>query len=322
MSGPKTLFQRLWLSLPSSLRQNNLSFKTVRRKGTSHDHIRLIGNGLIARIPKHCPPEKTPHQALSIQADRFRYSSHSRHVPELYAVLPPSTTLPFGALLVSDILGRPPRSGADLQAIAKALASLHTLPSPSYLTLNPLSSTLSLISQRWPYLSRFSPETLSLVRDEFNRVVDLSSTLIAQYPLPLSWSGNDAHPANFLIDPQGKAWFVDLEKADFSLPALDLAHTTLYTSTLWAINALFSRRQIARFYHTWEETVPSPLAKKTRPWFQIGRRLIWIRTLSWMAQWLYTADLSLFSPSVRDRLTRRIHQCFSPDTIRQFKQDL
>ena len=43
----------------------------------------------------------------------------------------------------------------------------------------------------------------------------------------------DTHPGNFLVDASGKVLFVDLEKALYASPAIDLGHPTILTSTLW-----------------------------------------------------------------------------------------
>ena len=50
---------------------------------------------------------------------------------------------------------------------------------------------------------------------------------------PLTVALADTHPGNFIVDRAGIAWFVDLEKVHVGSAAIDLAHASLATSTLW-----------------------------------------------------------------------------------------
>ena len=218
MSASPPLTQRLWYALSPSLQPQIQTLRRVRRKGTSHDHIRLIGSGLIARIPRRCPDHQTPEQALTDQATRFRYGRESHHTPDLHTVLIPSSTLPFGALLISDVPGRLPRTFKDLRSIAKSLASIHALGGDSPPAGDPLSSILSLITQRWSHILGFSQESICLLRDELQQTTELFSTLMNRHPIPTCLIGNDTHPGNFLIDPQGKGLVRRLRKSRFQSP--------------------------------------------------------------------------------------------------------
>ncbi len=79
----------------------------------------------------------------------------------------------------------------------------------------------------------------------------------AQRKQPLSVALADTHPGNFIIDAAGLAWFVDLEKVHVGSPAIDLAHATLATSTLWHpdIDKLLSRDEVQRFYDLYLDKV-------------------------------------------------------------------
>ncbi|XKH37638.1 hypothetical protein ACIU1J_20015 [Azospirillum doebereinerae] len=100
-------------------------------KGVAHDHVRLRGHGLVARVPRWSQMGLDPLAALDHQATAFRRAEPSGHTPRLVALLPPGEGLPMGALLVTEILGRTPRLPADMPAIARALAALHRLPVPA-----------------------------------------------------------------------------------------------------------------------------------------------------------------------------------------------
>ena len=73
---------------------------------------------------------------------------------------------------------------------------------------------------------------------------------IAQRAQPLTVALADTHPGNFIVDQDGIAWFVDLEKVHVGSPAIDLAHATLATSTLWHpdVGKVLSRDEVGVFY--------------------------------------------------------------------------
>src|SRR6185369_4163918 len=84
----------------------------------------------------------------------------------------------------------------------------------------------------------------------------------------------DTHPGNFIVDSSGIAWFVDLEKVHVGSAAIDLAHASLPTSTLWHPDV---GRRLAR--------VGTAAADGLRPWLMPMRRLTWLRTTLFMARW-------------------------------------
>ena len=125
------------------------------------------------------------------------------------------------------VCGRPACLPRDLGAIARALGALHVLPLPG---------------------SGLRPP----VRDESDPLGELREEIAAQWRLgrspavdalraacdrpdrqPCALTAFDAHPGNSLIRSDGRAILVDLEKARYAYPGLDLAHATLYTSTTW-----------------------------------------------------------------------------------------
>ena len=59
---------------------------------------------------------------------------------------------------------------------------------------------------------------------------------------------------------------MDLEKATDGLPAIDLAHATLYTSTTWDpdVAAVLSPAETTSFYETWSQNAP-PAAVEVHP---------------------------------------------------------
>ena len=101
----------------------------------------------------------------------------------------------------------------------------------------------------------------------------------------------DSHPGNFLIDKTGKATIVDLEKALYGSPGVDLAHTTVYSSTTWDLDvyAELSPTEVAAFYRHYlrivEEAGAKGLAARLRPWLIPMRRLLFLRAITWCVMW-------------------------------------
>jgi len=130
-------------------------------KGLAHDHVRLVGSGWLARIPKQSQMGLEATRNLAYQRACFERSALGGHTPQLHSVLLPSTLLPRGALLVQEIVGRQARFPHDLPAIATALASLHTLALPTQAdraplldTTDPLLDLLQEITTQAVYLQR------------------------------------------------------------------------------------------------------------------------------------------------------------------------
>lgn len=266
-------------------------------KGVAHDHVRLRGHGLVARIPRWSQMGLDPLAALDHQATAFRRAEASGHTPRLHAVLPPADGLPphglpMGALLVAEIAGRTPRLPDDMPAIARALAALHRLPVPGAddraplpAPADPAGALLAQVERQagWFADAGLSPEAERLIAGE----LEAARAARLDGPAPFTLVGVDVHPGNFLIDGAGKAWFTDLEKLQYGHPAMDLAHASLYSSTKWdpAVDTALTAAEIAAFHAAWAAAVPKALADAVRPGLKPLRRLTWLRTLSWMARW-------------------------------------
>ena len=161
------------------------------------------------------------------------------------------------------------------------------------------------------------------------------ASAIAGRAQPLTIALADTHPGNFLVDRAGIAWFVDLEKVHVGSPAIDLAHATLPTSTLWdpRVGKSLSRAEIADFHATYLAKVGSRQAAALEPWLLPMRRLTWLRTMLFMARWRVQtrsprdpADPSQWSDAgldaaTRDHIDARIDTAFRPETIRAIRAD-
>lgn len=261
--------------------------------GLAHDHIRLGGTGWIARLPKQSQMQLGAAENLAYQAACFTRASVSGHAPRLFAVLPPSEALPRGGLIVEEIAGRPARLPADLPAIMTALAAIHALPVPDAQDraplLNPpdpLAGLLEEIEAQAAYLdaAAIAPETRAILN---RHLTDLRSLATQNSRPPKRLISFDAHPGNFLIDTSGRAILVDLEKARYSAPPLDLAHATLYTSTTWdvASHAVLSPREVAAACRRWLDLLPPQDRAALAPWILPLRRAMWLWSMTWCAKW-------------------------------------
>ena len=259
--------------------------------GLAHDHIRLGGTGRIARLPKQSQMQLGAAENLAYQAACFERASRSGHAPRLHAVLPPSDHLPRGGLVVEEIAGRTARLPEDLPAIMAALAAIHALPVPAPAArpplldpADPLAGLLEEIGAQAEYLHAADPATRAILERHLKALRDLATAEARPARRLISF---DAHPGNFLVTPAGCAVLVDLEKARYSAPPLDLAHATLYTSTTWdlASHAVLTPDQVARACTDWLGHLPEAERAALRPWILPMRRAMWLWSMTWCAKW-------------------------------------
>jgi len=309
--------------------------------GTAHGHVALP-NGLIARVAYAHEGDPTVATRLATQAEAFRRLAPAHRTPRLHDVLLPRPGLPGGALVVDRIDGRAPRLPDELGAMADTLARLHALPLPPAGSsiprqANPFLETLAAIEQNAArFLDKAVPDPAARaeIADELRLVRGMAAD-IGQRPQPLTIALADTHPGNFLVDAEGVAWFVDLEKVHVGSPAIDLAHATLATSTLWHpdVGKVLSPADVQRFYAQYLEKAGEAQAAALEPWLLPMRRLTWLRTTLFMARWRVQtrgardpADPTQWSdaglePSMKAHIDARIDQCFRRDTIHSIRAE-
>jgi hypothetical protein len=260
-------------------------------KGLAHHHVRLVGSGLLARLPKQSQMGFNAADNLAYEAACFERAAPSGHVPAFHGLLRPSAALPRGGLLVEEITGRNAALPEDLAAIARALAAIHALPLPAASAraplldaTDPLLALRAEIDAQAAYLdaAALGPgarASIDVVRANFALVCQR-----AERP-PRRLIAFDGHPGNFLIRPDGRAVLVDLEKARYSHPPLDLAHATLYTSTTWDIDshAELTPAQVLLAYRVWQ--AHCDIGDELRPWFVPLRAAMWLWSVTWCAKW-------------------------------------
>lgn len=264
--------------------------------GVAHDHFRIINAGLVLRVPRAQALQGLERgAALARQAAAFQRAAACAHTPRLHDVVSPGPDLPFGALVVEEIIGRPPRLPDDMPAIAAALAALHALPVPppdrcAPLETAPLRRLLAFVEGRVDLFVQadLPPAVLGVLLTELARAAaEVTELTAAGLEGPPALAGVDVHPGNFLITADGRAVLTDLERAQYGHPAADLAHASLPTSTRWdpGVAASLTDAETQRFYAAWETAVGDKAAAQWHPAAAAARRLVWLRTLTWMAHW-------------------------------------
>lgn len=261
-------------------------------KGLAHHHVRLVGAGALARIPKQSQLGLGAVANLAYQRACFERAGVSGFTPRLEGVLQPSADLPRGALLVQEIVGRSVLLPADLQSMARTLASLHALVLPPVSAraplldaVDPLTALADEITEQAAYVSTVSLDkevALTLNREQARLRCLCNVTARPERRL----IAFDAHPGNFMVDGQGRAVLVDLEKCRYSYPGLDLAHATLYTSTTWDVGTRASLRvrELLEFYAAWSAAA-GPLGAGAQAWHLPLRRAMWLWSISWCVKW-------------------------------------
>ena len=267
-------------------------------KGLAHDHIRLRGRGVLLRVPKQSQYGFTAGENLAYQAACFERASQSGFAPHLHGVLRPSAAVPMGAFIVDEIPGRPPHLPAELPALAECLARIHSLPLPSAESRAPLAvhadaagGTMREIESQVPFLDEAA--LAATARAEIEDELAWARAFCAEAagrPQPITLVLMDTHPGNFLVEETNgaaRAIIVDLEKALYGSPGIDLAHATVYSSTTWDPDtyAELSVEEVAGFYHHYLEKAAPELAERLRPWLLPLRRLLFLRAITWCAKW-------------------------------------
>ncbi len=272
----------------------------MRVKGLAHDHVSLVGHRVaggpvLLRVPKQSQFALAAQDNLRYQAACFARVSASGHAPRLHALLEPSERLPMGALAVDHIEGRPPRLPEDLPALAEAMARVHSLPLPETRARPPLADhpdpaagILEEIEGQADYLDEagLAPDARAEIDAELHWARGQAAELAGRGQ-PITLVLTDTHPGNFLIDGDGKAIIVDLEKALYGSPAIDLAHASVYSSTTWDpdTRADLTLDEVAAFYRRYLEIAAPELAAALRPWLVPLRRFLFLRAITWCVKW-------------------------------------
>jgi hypothetical protein len=298
-------------------------------KGLAHRHWRIVGHGLLARVPR--PADRDA--ALLRQAACFKRLGPCGRVPRLHAVIEPSSDLPGGALIVDETAGRPPRLPAELSLIAETLAAIHVLPVPAPAErpplpspANPFVATLKTVEANLPFLERAGadPDARRQIGEEIAWARGFAADGAAGIePAPHTLVVTDAHPGNFLVTAMGQAIFVDLEKGAYGSPAIDVAHATLRPSTRWDpdCGTVLSHEEIGRFVRAYCTAIGPAMQQAIRPWLVPMRRLTWLRTTLAFARFRVERTAAALAPAAAAHAEAVIADSLSPATIATVRRE-
>lgn len=273
----------------------------LKAKGLAHDHVRLVGTGFLARIPKQSQMRLNANENLAYQKACFDRASPAGHAPRCVQLLEPCPDLPRGALIVQEIVGRSAQLPADLPLMAQSMAAMHTIALPLQNAIaplihaaDPLLALLSEVRTQAEFLPQagLHADVLLQIHGELSDF----QALCQQSARPLRrLIAFDGHPGNFVIAPHAddlangfeKAYLVDLEKCRYSYPSLDLAHATLYTSTTWDVDShtVLRVQDVLATYRAWAQRVDAALADDAAKWHLPLRRAMWLWSVTWCAKW-------------------------------------
>ena len=319
---------------PSAHATQGHALSVLTTKGISHAHWRIGDAGLVLRVPRMSQWGMAPDRQLAYEATAFERAAASGHCPQLHDTVPVCDALPRGALIVDLIDGQPPRLPNALEAIADALTAIHQMPLPAPAAqpplqthTDPVAATLRIIEEQAAYLAdaQLSGDARAAITQELAWTRDFAAE--GEPDIALCLVGTDTHPGNFLIDGDGKAWFVDLEKALYGAAPIDLAHATLTVATSWDPDSAtrLTTDHISAFYRRYLDRVGPARAAELSPWLLPLRRLTWLRTMTWFARW-QAAWQSGDHPASRDaamtgHIAAHIAASFEADAIAEARAD-
>lgn len=321
---PSTLLRAL-ASLPAFAGLTPADLTALPRKGLAHRHWRIGATGAVLRVPIRRPADTDPAALLARQAAAFARAQPSGHLPRLIAVVPPSGDLPFGALIVEAIDGRPPRLPDDAPALADALAAIHGLMLPAPSARPPLPDAADSFAATLAQIetmmadgggASLAPDAARQIDEE--HVWARSFATAVRVPPPKSLILTDTHAGNFLVRDDGRAVFVDLEKAQYGCAAIDLAHTTLRPSARWDRDSghVWRPAETAAFVVRYLDRAGPERAAALQPWLLPFRRLVWLRTTTMYWRRLSRADFTAaLAPEIAAHVRAVIADALAPDTI-------
>jgi hypothetical protein len=272
------------------------ALEPLKAKGLAHDHVRIMGAGYLARIPKQSQMRLGAAESLAYQQKCFDRASAGGFAPRCIRLLAPCESLPRGALVVDEIVGRTATLPQDAPLIAQSLSALHRMALPDAAALAPLINAADPLQAMWEEVSlqaaylpqaELAPAVKALVDTELQRLQMLCESTSRPSRRLIAFDG---HPGNYVIKHHAgleKAYLVDLEKCSYSYPSFDLAHATLYTSTTWDLDShtILSPDEVMAAYQAWSQNVDAALAQDAKRWHLPLRRAMWLWSLTWCAKW-------------------------------------
>lgn len=292
-------------------------------RGLAHRHWRLRGQHVLLRVPLAVGPDAAA--ALERQAATFRRLGASGHVPRLHGVLAPTPRVPGGALIVEEVRGRAPVVPRDFRALAEALAAIHALPlpperarAPLAAPAEPFAATLATIEH---HLATARPTLSPALRARLAAEAAWARDYAARHAEelrrgPRALIVTDAHPRNFVLRADGRAICVDLERAMYAAPGIDLAHATLPAAIAWGregerVTAADRERFLTAYFARRGRDVEAAV----RPTLPALERLIRLRTTAAFAAFRASGAGRVLGPAARRLAQRAIAHALDPKRL-------
>jgi hypothetical protein len=324
---PPEVLARVLATLPAFAGIAAGDLVPLRRKGLAHRHWLIGATRQLLRVPTRSQLDLAPAANLAQQVASFGRAAPSGRTPALHAVIPPGPDLPFGALVIEEIVGRPPRLPGDAPALAATLAAIHAAPLPEAAARLPLADPPNPFAAALSQVARLLAESggtsianaaAAEIADEHAWVESFARDGARRLPPPpKTLIVTDAHPGNFLIAGE-HAVFLDLEKAQYGCPAMDLAHASLRPSARWDPDCdhVWTAAETAGFVAGWCAAAGPSLAAAVQPWLLPYRRLVWLRTTAMYWRRLSREDvLAPLEPGVARHAAAIMADALDPLTI-------
>lgn len=277
--------------------------RLMKGKGLTHFHVAIGDSDYILRIPRTNQLDMQQNAYLQLQKACYDATAQSGHAPNCLALIDATPELPNGAMVISKIDGRKARLPGDMPAIARALAQIHAI--------KPGDDTAPLLKAEFPMQSQqvlldavfldahkrapISDAAKSLIEDELTVLRSYLDERKSAQDLPLRLINGDGHPANYLMDAQNKAWSVDLEFSTYDTPLIDLADASLPITTQLDpdMTRVASPQERDNFKQVWKDEIAKTdpaLLKDFDTHMQMAERLVTMRTVLWLCDWLGQDD--------------------------------
>jgi len=273
---------------------NRLDFsdlKPIASSGLTHEHIIIDNSDYILRVPRKNQLNMNPEDYLYHQKFCYQVASESGVTPYCQGILRPSEDMPNGALIIERIDGRKVDSADDLKAVAKCLAQMSKVQPVGGGILDVVKTPFDTILKVNDFFFDTYLNSGAIDAPIKNKIADMRASVDSEIAnlskdFPIGMIGGDSHLGNYLIDKQGKAWFVDLEFLAFDVPTLDCADAVLnVTKQLVPENKGFTISAADKndFYSTYFANINN--VNEVKPYVDVAEKLVTLRTIGWMCYW-------------------------------------
>lgn len=220
----------------------------------------------------------------------LRFLEASGCTPRVYYVDTARALLPYGALVMEYLPGRPLDYHTDLGLAARCLARIHSLTPPEQTHfIRPQDTLGAMLDECGQMASVYlespagDPKTKAAIR----RLLNIAAALPqrgTQRPPRRCVANTELNSGNFLINGcQGPNYIIDWEKPILSEPAQDLAHFLAPTSTFWKTDVILSPAEMEAFVRDYrlaaERTDLTGLEERLR----LFLTMTCLRGISWCA---------------------------------------